>query len=279
MKRISLFFFLSLVLHFLLELSLANLADFYLSNHKKSNLTEVEIVETTQKTHNLPDKLERQAVKQLSKNEKQEIDRNTPARFESEKNNRVLKETRARNFGVTQNKNLNSSKVTTSPNQEKSNNSDLPEFAKMNYSKHPDEPSGASSISTNLPSDIDFSNATNLNTDATTYGSFYSRVEDLFYIRWSEKLNQIWNRLPYDFKRDRLANKVWITELEIWLTASGEYHSSYVKRQSGYRPFDEATQFAFQDARFFPNPPKTKVESDGFVRLRYRFHVQVGPMR
>jgi TonB family protein len=72
-----------------------------------------------------------------------------------------------------------------------------------------------------------------------------------------------------------LSGKTWSTELEVWLTAKGEFHSAYIKKSSGYQPFDEAAVYAFKNARLFPNPPKAKVEPDGFVRLRYRFNINV----
>jgi TonB family protein len=78
-----------------------------------------------------------------------------------------------------------------------------------------------------------------------------------------------------DYKKTVLSGRVWSTELEIWLNSEGEFHSAYVKKSSGYQPFDEAAVYAFKNARLFPNPPKAKVESDGFVRLRYRFNINV----
>ena len=195
-------------------------------------------------------------------------------RFESEHNQRVEKETKATSLGITQNS-APKFKPQISDKSESKEIGDLPEFAKSkpNVTQMPVAPN--SSVSSILPNDISNSTATNLNTDANTYYSFYSRIEDLFYVRWVERVCFYWDRIGFDYKKKVLAGKVWSTTLEVWLTSTGEFHSAYIKQPSGYKAFDEAAVFAFKDARFFPNPPRAKVEPDGYVRLRYRFSVHI----
>ncbi len=201
-----------------------------------------------------------------------------PARFESEKDQRVHQETQTRNTGLTRNPNRKNTRTSEATKLNQSQNEeDLPEFTRANLqSPSHSQTSQTAALSQILPSDIPFAGATNLNTDANIYYSFYSRVEELFYVRWGERLNYYWNRLAYEFKKKQLSGKVWTTTLEVLLNSSGEYHSAKIFQSSGYKPFDEAAVFAFKDARFFPNPPRAKVEPDGFVRLRYRLSVQVG---
>ncbi|MCC2679777.1 MAG: tonB protein [Pseudobdellovibrio sp.] len=229
----------------------------------------------------------RQLVKQLKTTVEQLKDVKDRARFESEQTQRVVKETRASVLGKSQNENsapqpkmqiLPQTKISPEvANRLKlaKNDGDLPEFARMKSPAQQVAVSEQSAISHALPSDIQASNSTNLNTDANTYYSFYSRVEELFYVRWVERANYYWNRISHDYKRTVLSGKTWTTDLEVWLTSTGEYHSAYIKRSSGYQPFDEAAVYAFKNARLFPNPPKAKVEADGFVRLRYRFNINV----
>lgn len=224
-----------------------------------------------------PKTKEKPIIKQLEP-QNQIINDDSLARFDSEKTQRVKEETQADKLGLTRNA---SQKMRMQKGQQtltsQENDGDLPEFTRMNLSSPAREKQQSAAISTLLPNDIKFSGATNLNTDANTYYSFYSRVEELFYVRWSERLNFYWDRLPDDFKRRELAGKSWSTIIEVWLKSSGEYHSSYIRKKSGYVPFDEAAVYAFKDARFFPNPPRAKVEPDGFVRLKYRLIIQIGP--
>lgn len=221
---------------------------------------------------------EKPLIKQLDPPANQIINDESLARFDSEKTQRVKEETKARDLGLTRNASQRSLAQKSRPTPPVEVGDDLPEFTRMNLSSPAREKQQSAAISTLLPGDIRFSDATNLNTDANTYYSFYSRVEELFYVRWSERLHYYWDRLPEEFKKRQLAGRVWSTVLEVWLTSNGEYHSSYIRRASGYAPFDESSVYAFKDAKFFPNPPRAKVEPDGFVRLKYRFNVQIGPM-
>jgi TonB family protein len=274
-RSLVFFVIISLTLHFL-----GSTSALYFANGidtLKSNDTEIEIVEN--KPENLREQVEKikSLVKQLQTTAKQSPDFTKKADFDSERDQRVEKQTRARNLGMSQNAIQQPRPPFNSVSEKKPENSqdgDLPEFARA----RPMSPSSEvknSAISINLPSDIQESNATNLNTDASTYYSFYSRVEELFYIRWVERNNYYWSRIEYEYKKNVLAGKVWSTSLEVWLTSTGEYHSSYIKQSSGYKPFDEAAVYAFKNARFFPNPPRAKIEPDGYVRLRYRFNVHV----
>ncbi len=190
-----------------------------------------------------------------------------PANFFSEYDQRVEKETITKNLGITKNKNSIVEK--TKPKTEDGNE---PEFAKS--VRQETTTSSASAIEFALPKDIAEGTATNLNTDAHIYASFYNRVTELFYIRWAQRLDAVWERLPDDTKKN-LSGRVWRTDVEIWLKSTGEYDRSFIMKPSGFPNFDHAAIYAFKNAKFFPNPPKAKVEPDGFIRLRYRIAVHV----
>lgn len=274
MKQLGIFVIFSVIFHFLLVTSTLYFAEMYKSDLKKSDVTQIEILD--QREESLQQKIEksRQLIKQLKATIKEIKDPTQTARFESEKTQRVEHETKAANLGLTQN---SAPRVMqqSSEHSETKEEGDLPEFTRSKPNVQQMPVSQSSSISSILPNDINDSNATNLNTDANTYYSFYSRIEELFYVRWVERVRYYWDRISFDYKKNVLAGKIWSTTLEVWLTSTGEFHSAYIKQSSGYKAFDEAAVFAFKDARFFPNPPRAKVESDGFVRLRYRFSVHV----
>lgn len=285
-RNLAVFIIISLILH-LTSYTGVSLIPTSWYQDKKPDLTQVEIIEEKPAERKQRER-QKQMIKQLEPKEK--ISTNDPARFESEKTQRVKKETKASLSGLTsnqvskasqaqnENKQPSKSQQQQPPQQQPSEQGgDLPEFTRV--------VSGRSSqleqarISIELPSDIQNANATNLNTDASTYYSFYNRVEELIYVRWVERLTGYWNRIPMDFKINNLYGRSWITQVTVLLDSNGVYSSSTVDHASGYPSFDEAVVFAFKNAHYFPNVPKAKVEPDGFVRLRYRFNVSIGPYR
>jgi len=278
-KQLGFFIIISVIFHFLATTSSLYFAE-KLSFKKNPNVTQIEIIEAnsnkTAKDESLEHKIEkaRQLIRQLKTTVKEINKPSRLARFDSEKTQRVENETKAKNIGLPQNRfaQIKTPPIAKSvPNE----NGDLPEFTKSKPNVPQMPVVQHSSINTSLPSDIDTSNATNLNTDASTYYSFYNRVEELFYVRWVQRVRDYWDRISFTYKKNVLAGKVWSTTLEVWLTSTGEFHSAYIQQPSGYRPFDESAVYAFKNARFFPNPPRAKVEPDGFVRLRYRFNIHV----
>lgn len=272
-RNLALFIIISLILHLTSFEGLRFIPESWYKTVKSPELTQVEIIDNRPAKKN--QNQTRPIIKQLDP--KEVIDSNKPARFESEKTQRVKTETKASVNGLTAN--ASSQSKTNKPEQKaqpKSDNGDLPEFAR--YTTTSTSRSQVSQLSYELP-DVMAAGATNLNTDASTFYSFYSRVEELFYVRWVERLNYYWDRLPLEFKRDNLAGRSWRTQITVLLTAQGVYDSSVIEKASGYQPFDEAVTYAFKNAHYFPNVPKAKVEPDGFVRLRYSFQVNIGTYR
>ena len=273
MRNLALFLFISVLFHLSSYEGVNVLVSDLIDRQKPKPIIEVELIEKAVKAP-VNQAKEKPILHQL---DPVKVTKSTAAaRFESEKNQRVEKETKAQELGLSQNKSISS--MSPFPQQMKvikSDRGDSPEFAQ--HVQNTTSTATASKISIELPTDIQTSDATNLNTDANLYYSFYNRVEELFYVRWEERLNYYWNRLSSDFKANTLSGHVWRTTFEIVLKASGEYESSTILQSCGYPPFDEAAIFAFKNARYFPNVPKAKVEPDGLVRLRYRFSVRVGP--
>ncbi len=274
-KRMLYFTFLSVIIHLALRSGIFTLAH-YVEFKKPNPVTEIFLVE--KETKKEKEKFDKPIIKQLDSTEI--INDKSLARFDSEKTQRVKQETTVRNLGLTKNPVFKSTPHVKAPPTPPSQDDELPEFARASaYHPQPQQQSQEAAVSMTLPGDIKFSSATNLNTDSNIYYTFYSRVEELFYVRWSERLNYYWDRVDYNFKKNQLSGRTWTTDLEVWLTATGEFHSAHIFRASGYKPFDEAAVFAFKDARFFPNPPRAKVEPDGFIRLKYRLAVRVGPFQ
>ena len=272
MRTLSFFIFVSLLVHLISYTGFELFAPVQPLN-PLTTVTEFELIEDADL--NKLSAEEKPVIKQLdSANSMIATDE---ARFSSEKTQRVQIETRVAKIGPTQNKGVqtkNNSKEMQKP-QPRSDDGSLPEFARsLNSAPNANT---QSSLGNELPRDIQFSDTTNLNTDSNIYYSFYDRVEQLFRIRWSDRIHYYWDRIPADFKKENLAGKVWSTTFEVVLKGSGEYHSATIIRSSGYKPFDEAAIYSFKSARYFPNVPRAKVEPDGFVRLKYRFNLHVDP--
>lgn len=229
--------------------------------------TEIEVIEET--SNHTSTKFDRPVVKNTDAPEPKDM--KDPAHFMAEKNQRFEKQTKAANIGAFQNQQIKASQQ--SANKKPATDGDTPEFAREVQAQLAQVQ--AASVPYELPSEIENGSATNLNADAHIYASFYNRILDLFYSRWSERLNAIFQRMPTDVYKS-LAGKIWITDVEIWLSAEGLYQKGLVMSSSGFKPFDDAGIYAFQSAKFFPNPPRAKVEADGGrIRLRYRIGVHV----
>ena len=112
-----------------------------------------------------------------------------------------------------------------------------------------------------------------LNTAEFVYFSFYKRVED--------SVVYLWNRYVTDFMktrpdvRENLGKKDYITEVEAVLDKEGNFIKMAVVRSSGVAGIDEAPGKAFMEASPFENPPDGMVAEDGLVRMRWRFIVSV----
>jgi len=274
MLRLASLIAISLFIHFLMYEGVWLLPS---TPRLSTSETEIEIID--EKT---PEQREKEFDKPVVKNSNapEPKDMSDPAQFMAEKNQRFDKQTRATKLGAFENRQPSQGgSKNTAPNQATQktpashDDGDVPEFAREMQQQMARVQE--STVPYELPREIQSGSATNLNADAHIYASFYNRILNLFYVRWSERLNALFARMPTDVYKT-LAGKSWITEVEIWLNADGLYQEGLIMTSSGFKPFDEAGIYAFRSAKFFPNPPRAKVQADGGrVRLRYRIRVNV----
>ena len=266
---------LSLLIHILMYEGLWRLPS---PTRPSSSEIEVEVVE--QKAEDPQEKnFDKPVV--VNSNAPEPKDMSDPAQFMAEKNQRFEKQTRATKNGAFENRAPSKAQQgrnaiqppQASQKSPANDDGDVPEFAREMQQQMARVQE--STVPYDLPREIESGSATNLNADAHIYASFYNRILSLFYVRWSERLNAIFERMPTDVYKS-LSGKGWTTEVEIWLNKDGLYQQGLVMSSSGYKPFDDAGIYAFKSAKFFPNPPKAKVQADGGrVRLRYRIRVIV----
>ncbi len=215
------------------------------------------------------------------------------ARFLSEKKQRVFLETKAKEIGQTQNRQqmpkyqkellqekikeqlkelakIEDGDIVTRPKQQK--NSDykpMDLFPKDQYMN--------STLGEVLPDNMSVGDFTALNTNQYQFYTFYARVEDLVRFRWE---GYIRSALDF-FDRRRViksvSQKTWITQIEFLIDPQGHLRKAILLKESGITQFDQSSVKAFEDAKVFPNPPKEMIQDDGFIHLRYSFHVYFNP--
>lgn len=229
------------------------------------------------------------------------IDDETLAKYLSAQHQRVKKETKAAETGMTQNRSQQQQSQKQqlpmpekpklhepSPSDEKANEDDFsiakkrrpPENSDREFNQTqptlpgvPNLPSGPSTVGEHLPEVLSIGSFTALNTDRFTYYTFYARVEELVRFRWETKVRQALQTLDRVNLLDQVRGKNWVTYYEFWLEPSGRLHSTHLMKESGVKRFDMAAEFAFRDALIFPNPPKALIDEDGYIKLRYTFNV------
>lgn len=232
---------------------------------------------------------------------KKEVD-DTKSQLTSEETIRVKKEMRAAQTGKTQNSyddrpalNLPTQSATENKQQrkvaenlEKDSEADRrADDIKSKESQFGDDlkawqqlsGGGPSTFGEALPQDMPVGSFTSLNTDRNTFYSFYARVEDLTRFRWDVNVRRAVDRLSPTAMQFLNNRRVWVTQVEFLLDRSGELKSVLLMKESGFPEFDKAAINAFKEARIFPNPPQEMLQSDGYIHLKYSFHVNWAPVR
>lgn len=215
-----------------------------------------------------------------------------PARFLSEKKQRVVLETKATETGKTQNRQSlpkyqrellqnkikeqlrelaksSEGDVVVRPNQNTQDYKPMDLFPKDQYM--------TSTLGESLPDDVSIGDFTALNTNQYQFYTFYARVEDLVRFRWE---GYVRSALDY-FDRRRviksISQKAWVTQIEFLIDSKGHLKKAILLKESGIAQFDQSSVKAFEDAKVFPNPPKEMIQDDGYIHLRYSFHVYFNP--
>jgi protein TonB len=135
---------------------------------------------------------------------------------------------------------------------------------------------GAESSQTNdYIKDVDQGLETMLNTREFKYYSYYNRIRKQLSQHWEGKVRDKLSKLFKEGRAPAATNKDRITKVMIVLNDAGTLVRVQVLSDSGVRDLDDAAVEAFRDAAPFPNPPKGIVESDGTVKIRWDFVLEV----
>jgi TonB family protein len=267
--------YLSLIIHAILYIGITQFpAQFIEKPMPKISTTEVEVIDKPFKD----DKTKKQFVREAQAPDKMTFEDDTEARFLSKERQRVILESRARDTGITHNADPNK------PNLAKMEQQTQPKPQKRDLSGYepapirlprPNEvmPEGPSTVGETLPTDVAIGNFTALNTDRFQFYTFFARIEELVRFRWESQIKNALTAYDDKYVQTNISRKNWITHVEFLISPDGHLKESRIMKMSGIKGFDAAAVWAFQDARYFPNPPQELVEGDGYIHLKYAFNV------
>ncbi|MEY4616537.1 MAG: hypothetical protein RJB66_1497 [Pseudomonadota bacterium] len=227
--------------------------------------------------------------KQIVEQEKINNEIDPLANYLSSHNQKVLKETVAKNHGDFQNRKLQAT-PSQGANQEAVQQRKATPLPKDLFGSYKDSlaksfdqqrretgragSKGAETSQTRdyLP-DKEAGVETLLSTREFVYFTYYNRIRNQLTQYWEPKIKQ---KILALFKKGRriASNGDRITKVQIVLDAGGSLMKVQVLGASGVQDLDEAAVEAFKAAAPFPNPPKGIVDSDGTVKIEWEFVVE-----
>lgn len=119
--------------------------------------------------------------------------------------------------------------------------------------------------------DVDAGLETLLNTREFKYYSYYNRIRKQLSQHWEGRVRDKLSRMFKEGRAPAAASQDRITKLMIVLNDRGTLVRVQILSDSGVRDLDDAAIEAFRAAAPFPNPPKGIVEGDGTVKIRWDF--------
>ncbi len=250
-RILSLSIAIHIAIYFLLELSL------------KVELPAYEVVEIDYKDTDTHSK----QIQTLQQKVKKETEKAQP-RFLGQQETRFKREMVSRNLGVTQNQIEKLAQKRNATDPQKPNNMDgflpLPTGYKTN------EDPRKSAVSFEVPH-LAKGDFTFLNSDFSSYATFYSRITPPIVTTWSGNVHEI-SMFPHMI--EKLAKKTrWTTVIQLVLNNKGYFEEAIVERSSGSQELDAAVVQSLREAAPFLNPPSGMVGSDGKVRIDGEFTV------
>lgn len=121
--------------------------------------------------------------------------------------------------------------------------------------------------------DIAASSETHLNTREYIYYNYFSRIKERILQHWEPSIKKRITKLVHQ-GRYIASTGDRTTHLLITLNKDGQLIRVQVKSPSGLKDLDDEAIKAFEAAAPFPNPPQGLVESDGTIKLDWRFIIE-----
>lgn len=272
MNRFSLFLFISVAVHLAFYFSV------YLAptqSMQKKKVVEVTILMDPE-TVNPVDKPEKN--RQIVDQEDEALNQETPDKdyFLSKNNQKVVKQTVAKNKGEFKNAKTNASPSTrlTRKTERFDPLSDVVTNFKAKSlntitGSTPSNSATASQTQDYLK-DRNYGVETILSTKEFKYYTYFNRVRKQLSQHWEPKVR---DKLTKMFRQGRTiaSNQDRTTKLLIVLDPRGVLVKVQLVSDSGVKDLDEAAMESFKSAAPFPNPPKGIIDPDGTVKIRWDF--------
>lgn len=204
------------------------------------------------------------------------------ARYESDRNRSVEKETRGKVSDVIPNTSGKPDAKTRQEKAQKENNrvKNIPLASLSNFQglpvpgRRPEEaeaserqgragPTADQNINEpNLPEGAEAM----LNTVESVYYTFYARIYDQIGPLWQSNVREA-------ISRKRYAEGSYLTQVDVVFDSEGNYQQTQILTSSGVPEFDHAVVAAWAKIPRFPNPPRSLIQPDGKIHMGWSFHV------
>ena len=112
-----------------------------------------------------------------------------------------------------------------------------------------------------------------LNTKSFAYYYYYERIQRQLEHQWRDDVKKRITSLIIQ-GRSLAAVATLTTKLVVGLDTKGHVKKLFLISKSGEQSLDNSALDAFKRAGPFPNPPKELVESDGFIYIQWNFIVE-----
>lgn len=190
------------------------------------------------------------------------------ARFFSEEAQSFKKETISDNLGNFKNQKMQMAQQKEAPEQKVESSTAGPNFLPTPQTSS--QVDGQSSVNFQVPN-ISKGEFTFLNSDFSTYASFYNRITPKIIYNWGTNVDDI---ALFPHMREKLRQKLrWVTRIELILNKTGHVKNVIVATSSGSVELDNAVVQALRNAGPYLNPPTGMIEKDGTVHIQGEFTI------
>lgn len=126
---------------------------------------------------------------------------------------------------------------------------------------------------------VEFGSHTLLNTREFIYYSYFARMKEQLYWRWTQYIKKELLERAFSFNKfvNEYKSRYFSTSLYVYLSPEGEVQDMRVVKSSGVEDIDSAALHAFLLAEPFPNPPRGLIEEDGYIHIKQMFHLSIAP--
>ncbi len=217
-------------------------------------------------------KFEDPEKRQIVEQSEEAVNDDTPddAKFMSLHNQKVVKETKAQKHGKFKNQ---KESAASQPDQKPKLLSLTPDYDWQKLSQKNNAPRAPAATDDYLEN-VKEGEETLLSAREFLYYTYYQRIKNQLAQYWEPKIKEKVMRL-FNQGRNIAATGDKITKIIITLDNRGILVKVQVLEQSGVKDLDDAAVEAFRAAAPFPNPPKGIADSDGMIKIRWDFVLEV----